>query len=1306
MTAMRDSNQAQSFCVDGDIKMVAGDNVAAAIAYLQAHTLHASATKEHVESLSEEQRKELIDILQEWIKRQKAYDKSTLGITVTADQVWEFIFCLDPEAVVTCFASIESFLQHKCYQEVIDSCTAIIKHYPLETVSILLKRALARTLMGDQDKEAIADYLRAFLKDKETTIRVVQVTQSEHLESVKKLMLNCVHSQSPPVNEVKPYKQWLALTIDCCRFLLAFEPENFQLQMTFVEKLKAIHKTDKAISMLTEMLDAARHDPKTDQEQLTKILLKRSACHTDKQHVDIALNDISAGLNAAADLERALFANNDDFNCDKEFKWLMASRKKSSEIAKEIYGGKSNDLADLYVTIDKAASKLHAEDRFKAVTKMENIRLSIDFYRAMLVLQPSSKDALFKLGSSYARLGKNKLAVKIFDKLLEDPHFAQDAAILTARALCYRELGKKVEAQKDYDTLLRHKPRDVTLLCERALVCIEDDDITACVEDLLAASRINQKAVVSHVSKEPLVQRTRLRQVLFDYAKTLLQDAPLPTSKTPHADVSHRDVVNDDTLSVTLGISQVLTKLNPSDLSCHILLAHAMFHAGSVNDAETKLKKMLHENTQTLDTHVIKLHLGLIKVFTKRRDEGMSVLIDVLTKKSARVFSSLLRDIPISERARLADESHQYGIDILQSNREMETVKEAVHCFTLAILCCRGTDLVLEESSFNPWLLLTDATCLAGIRKKSDKMAYSSWSLASLSSFSVLLKTNFRFNPATLFDLRKMKRRRLNGGTGVYRSYLARAECMAHIGDQRAAILDFSAAVEINSSCVEGLCGRAFMRLALGDETECVNDVTLSCDVDLQAVVAHIHALPDDAKKMLLFWIDHRVVVLLLNYGYKSGDRLGTGGSASTISMLDETTFKPGEDVSRSSSLSSIHPPSYPADPSSSQVTEKQRSADDEAVSKPSDESNENENPAKVKQVADTKEDESMKPEDDAMAKQQRKLHKSNTKDLKDALLNLDVDYEQNLVAVQHQKSRESFSTTVTSFSTYDDVTSNMEKAEILHKCLTLGKLLTTVDPNSPTWQGMYADILIVKGDYEEALRHLQLVMELSPNDVTAPARAGLINVKINRYKTACRLLGSLANVDHSGLVYVLKALDISRRRRLAEEAFSNGEKLGDLDKHAEARDLYTLSLLADSYSRAEKLRFRSRCHRKMGEIEKAIIDISEVIKENVRKPQAADYCARASLYLVEGKEFQTCRDYIKALQLDRTQSITLMHIKPGRNLLSTVFYRQALIAYSRHNYQECSDLCDFALLIDNGNIDMRKLRARAKRELSKCVIQ
>ena len=72
-------------------------------------------------------------------------------------------------------------------------------------------------------------------------------------------------------------------------------------------------------------------------------------------------------------------------------------------------------------------------------------------------------------------------------------------------------------------------------------------------------------------------------------------------------------------------------------------------------------------------------------------------------------------------------------------------------------------------------------------------------------------------------------------------------------------------------------------------------------------------------------------------------------------------------------------------------------------------------------------------------------------------------------------------------------------------------------------------------GDYEDALQHLQVVTEINPNDVTATARAGLINVKINRYKTACQLLSNLTRLDRSGLKHVIKALDATRRRRLCE---------------------------------------------------------------------------------------------------------------------------------------------------------------------------
>jgi len=67
------------------------------------------------------------------------------------------------------------------------------------------------------------------------------------------------------------------------------------------------------------------------------------------------------------------------------------------------------------------------------------------------------------------------------------------------------------------------------------------------------------------------------------------------------------------------------------------------------------------------------------------------------------------------------------------------------------------------------------------------------------------------------------------------------------------------------------------------------------------------------------------------------------------------------------------------------------------------------------------------------------------------------------------QNSRGSAATTATSMSNYDDVISTMEKAEILHKALVLGRLLITIDDSNATWHGMYADVLIVKGKRDAA---------------------------------------------------------------------------------------------------------------------------------------------------------------------------------------------------------------------------------------------
>jgi len=54
--------------------------------------------------------------------------------------------------------------------------------------------------------------------------------------------------------------------------------------------------------------------------------------------------------------------------------------------------------------------------------------------------------------------------------------FSQDAVALQSLA------------QKDYDALLRNNPKDVTLLCERAMVHMEDNDVKALVDDILVSA--------------------------------------------------------------------------------------------------------------------------------------------------------------------------------------------------------------------------------------------------------------------------------------------------------------------------------------------------------------------------------------------------------------------------------------------------------------------------------------------------------------------------------------------------------------------------------------------------------------------------------------------------------------------------------------------------------------------------------------------------------------------------------------------------------------------------------------------------
>ncbi|XP_039251271.2 uncharacterized protein LOC120328794 isoform X3 [Styela clava] len=1288
------SGKAESHCVDGDIKRVAGNINEATLAYLNAHIADPQFTTVHLNVLESEHKSEITAVLEEWLKTddESRAIRKKYGVRATPDEIWSFIFNLQPQAVTTCFARIEPLLKERRYQQVIDSCTAILNHYSSDTAPILLQRALAYTLMGNHEKLAISDYLRAFIKDKDATIQVVRSKHSQHLPQITDTLRDCVYSQAPNTSlESKQMKKWLQLTVDCCKLLLTLDPNNFQLQMTYVERLTKWSKIEQAVAALNECIGVLQLDLEPDSRKLAEAWLRLGQCSMIKNQADLATTHITRGLNEATDKQVSVFnkaakqatsvnsststSHNVEYDITMTFLEDNHEVQHTAKLAREILGEKSGELTEVYVILDKAASRLNPSDKFGGVMKLDNIRQALDIYRAILVFKPRHRETLIRLALCYSKLGRHNYAIKIYDFLLSKKDYAQDNAILSARAACYRELGKKVEARKDYDTLLKDSPKDASLLFERSLVHLENKEIDSLVNDLQAACKSNQRTVSICMNKLPLAQRTKIRQILFEHSKALLQEAQMP-------DIGKKDSIDtspNSAGSMALTISQLLTKLNSADHASHIIKAHALFFVGNFSDAEVSLKRLLHDNAENPDNHMIKLHLGLLRILTKRTGEGMTSLVEVLSSNGERLVSNLLRDIPVSERGRLSEESHQYAINILQKRRDQDVVRFAAHCFTIAILCCRGTELILEG---------------------------------------------------------------LNGVTGVCRSYLARAECMAHLGDQQSAVLDFSAALEVNPSCVEGLCGRSFMRLALGDENECIDDIAVACELDIFTVTAHINALPDEARNLLEFWIDHRVVALLLNHGYKAGtyDRLNTSGSLSTISITDETAYKAEyQDCSRQSSLTSMASPTPSKTNEANNVTNNQTSMGENIAQNESPNEN-NTGPKPVTTlkknsgtetvVADVHASDFLDAETglkDVHGRQEngyanRRLHRSSTssRHMDEELLksNPPVLHENSGVkdemSAQYSKedqkllndSRQSTVTTNASSFGYDDLISGMEKAELLNKAQLLGKLLITLDGANASWHGMYADILIVKGEFDDALRHLQIVLQITPSDITAIARAGLINVKQNRYRPACALLSVLVEIDKNGLAYVLRALDRSRQRRLAEEALSIANSLSANENYSKAIDYYGLSLYASGDKRAEKLRMRAKCFTKIREIRHAIEDITTVIKESSRNIKAGDYCTRAHIYLLDNKEREACLDYMKALKIDRDEACLQIHSRPGRSALARVFYRQALDEYGHHHYQDSYDLCENGLLIEDNNIDLRKLRARSKREISSCTIQ
>ena len=192
------------------------------------------------------------------------------------------------------------------------------------------------------------------------------------------------------------------------------------------------NRYDRAIVMLDEITELLRDDP----DKMTEVFLQKSLCYFAKQDNDRAIHFVTIGLNLHIDVERKKTQSDD------EIEFVLKQSERTIAIVQGVFNQNTKPLAVVVALLEKAATRLAQEDRFQSGIKLENIRKSIDYYRAALALQPDNKDAIFKLASCFANFGKFDLAIRLLNRLINDSPL--DFSAIAARAACYRELGNKV----------------------------------------------------------------------------------------------------------------------------------------------------------------------------------------------------------------------------------------------------------------------------------------------------------------------------------------------------------------------------------------------------------------------------------------------------------------------------------------------------------------------------------------------------------------------------------------------------------------------------------------------------------------------------------------------------------------------------------------------------------------------------------------------------------------------------------------------------------------------------------------------
>nr|XP_012631250.1 tetratricopeptide repeat protein 34 [Microcebus murinus] len=269
---------------------------------------------------------------------------------------------------------------------------------------------------------------------------------------------------------------------------------------------------------------------------------------------------------------------------------------------------------------------------------------------------------------------------------------------------------------------------------------------------------------------------------------------------------------------------------------------------------------------------------------------------------------------------------------------------------------------------------------------------------------------------------------------------------------------------------------------------------------------------------------------------------------------------------------------------------------------------------------------------------------------------------------------------------------------------LAMGEALTKIDSGRPSWHILLADVLTVRGCYEEAEAHLQEALPPASRSEAARARLGLLRLKRGDAPAAARGLQRLAEADAADLSFLLRLLEASERQSLTQAAAQEASSLLDAGQPRQALGYCSLAVLAGG-SCACHLRLRATCLAELQQFDQALGDLDCVLQESSEDGslprRAEDFCFRGRLQLRLGDEAGAAGAFTQALKLAPTLAQSSLREQPGRAATAHLFLGRGQCCLEERRYAEAWTAVESGLLVDPDHGGLKRLKARIRREAS-----